>query len=391
MPEAAVQRVLIVSGGSPAAGCPSGSPRRRRGRPRRPRRGLGASATASRSRATHLRRSTPSGSTTGSPSGASRLASCGWSADGHVIWRSHARDGGPDCRHHGRLRGDLADILVAGRQAGVDVRLGTTVTLSRTKRPCGDAVQRHHRDRRPAGRRRRRPLEGARDDRYRGPAEATVAWASGARWPKRPAEITVPSSTSAGRSTRPATPPSSKTSLRFLFEENLDRSFVGDGAEAPAQGAHPRVQRHLGQYVTPRRRHDRQLHGSRRSASTPRVPAPLDHHRDAAHAWPPLIAQGAAMCAEDAVILAEMLTSGPGCGGRGAAGVHGASLPAREDGAGQQPDVGRVGDPPGDAGCRPRPDHGPDPSARWPRPPDACCARTTVSRTPASTGSSTGG
>ncbi len=31
---------------------------------------------------------------------------------------------------------------------------------------------------------------------------------------------------------------------------------------------------------------------------------------DAAHACPPLIAQGAAMCAEDAVILAEMLTSG---------------------------------------------------------------------------------
>ena len=31
---------------------------------------------------------------------------------------------------------------------------------------------------------------------------------------------------------------------------------------------------------------------------------------DAAHACPPLIAQGAAMCAEDAVILGEMLTSG---------------------------------------------------------------------------------
>jgi 2-polyprenyl-6-methoxyphenol hydroxylase-like FAD-dependent oxidoreductase len=33
---------------------------------------------------------------------------------------------------------------------------------------------------------------------------------------------------------------------------------------------------------------------------------------DAAHACPPLIAQGAAMCAEDAVVLAEMLTSGDG-------------------------------------------------------------------------------
>ena len=31
---------------------------------------------------------------------------------------------------------------------------------------------------------------------------------------------------------------------------------------------------------------------------------------DAAHACPPLIAQGAAMCAEDAVVLAEELTSG---------------------------------------------------------------------------------
>ncbi len=33
---------------------------------------------------------------------------------------------------------------------------------------------------------------------------------------------------------------------------------------------------------------------------------------DAAHACPPLIAQGAAMCAEDAVVLAELVTSGPG-------------------------------------------------------------------------------
>jgi 2-polyprenyl-6-methoxyphenol hydroxylase-like FAD-dependent oxidoreductase len=33
---------------------------------------------------------------------------------------------------------------------------------------------------------------------------------------------------------------------------------------------------------------------------------------DAAHACPPLIAQGAAMCAEDAVVLAESLTSGDG-------------------------------------------------------------------------------
>jgi 2-polyprenyl-6-methoxyphenol hydroxylase-like FAD-dependent oxidoreductase len=31
---------------------------------------------------------------------------------------------------------------------------------------------------------------------------------------------------------------------------------------------------------------------------------------DAAHACPPLIAQGAAMCAEDAVVLAELVTSG---------------------------------------------------------------------------------
>jgi 2-polyprenyl-6-methoxyphenol hydroxylase-like FAD-dependent oxidoreductase len=32
---------------------------------------------------------------------------------------------------------------------------------------------------------------------------------------------------------------------------------------------------------------------------------------DAAHACPPLIAQGAAMCAEDAVVLAELVTSQP--------------------------------------------------------------------------------
>lgn len=33
---------------------------------------------------------------------------------------------------------------------------------------------------------------------------------------------------------------------------------------------------------------------------------------DAAHACPPLIAQGAAMCAEDAVVLAELVTSADG-------------------------------------------------------------------------------
>ena len=72
---------------------------------------------------------------------------------------------------------------------------------------------------------------------------------------------------------------------------------------------------------------------------------------DAAHACPPLIAQGAAMCAEDAVVLAEMLTSGDGVDE--VLPVHGAPLPAREDGARQLPPARRVGDPPRDPGADP--------------------------------------
>ena len=65
----------------------------------------------------------------------------------------------------GAVRGDIADILAEEVvEAGVDVRLGTTVTAIDDH---GDSVTAtlsdgSDRDRRPAGRRRRHPLEGPR-------------------------------------------------------------------------------------------------------------------------------------------------------------------------------------------------------------------------------------
>ena len=86
---------------------------------------------------------------------------------------------------------------------------------------------------------------------------------------------------------------------------------------------------------------------------------------DAAHACPPLIAQGAAMCAEDAVVLAELVTGDQPAGDR-AARVHG---PPDGPGRARRPQLdapGPLGDGPGAAhrGGR-RPHHELDP--RLPR------------------------
>ena len=110
------------------------------------------------------------------------------------------------------------------------------------------------------------------------------------------------------------TPISDDLCYAFLLEENLDRSFVGEGPNgARAQGARPGLRRHLGRRCAT-------AWPTTRSSTTQWIEAicvdsPWHRGRtiiigDAAHACPPLIAQGAAMCAEDAVVLAEMLTSG---------------------------------------------------------------------------------
>ena len=86
-------------------------------------------------------------------------------ADGHVIAEIPTPPmGGPDLPGTmGAVRGDIADILADEVvKAGVDVRLGTTITEidDRGDSVVGDALRRQHRDRRPGGRRGRHPLQG---------------------------------------------------------------------------------------------------------------------------------------------------------------------------------------------------------------------------------------
>ena len=191
------------------------------------------------------------------------------------------------------------------------------------------------------------------------------------------------------------TPISDDLCYAFLLEENLDRSFVGEGPNGALLKERGQGYGGIWGQVRDSLADDAVVNYQWIEAIC--VDSPWHRGRtiiigDAAHACPPLIAQGAAMCAEDAVVLAEMLTSRRQGRGR-AAGVHGAPLPAREDGARQQPHPRRVGDPPGDPGRRPRPDHGPD---------AGCAGRAGLmaaavgwsaraSRRLGSTGSSTGG
>ena len=361
-------------------------------------------ATASRSRATRSRRSTRSGIY-------DRLAERGFpfshlrmkTADGHVIAEIPTPPmGGPDLPGTmGAVRGDIADILAEEVvEAGVDVRLGTTrhrastTTATRSTATLSDGTPG---DRRPARRRRRHPLQGPRDDRHRDRAapgrhghlahRRQAARRDGLlrallRRPEVQGRLHARSpTTSATRSCsrRTSTAPSSARAPTARCSRSAARGTAASGARCATASPTTRSST---------------TSGSRRSAST----QPWYRGRtiiigDAAHACPPLIAQGAAMCAEDAVVLAEMLTSGDERRGR-AAGVHGAPLPAREDGARQQPHRS----PSGRSTRRPpaptRPDHGPDPGragrARLMALPLLGRGRAASTR-PGSTGSSTGG
>jgi 2-polyprenyl-6-methoxyphenol hydroxylase-like FAD-dependent oxidoreductase len=109
------------------------------------------------------------------------------------------------------------------------------------------------------------------------------------------------------------TPISDDLCYAFLLEGNLDRSFVG---EHP----HGKILKERGQgyggvwgQVRDSLADDAIVNYQYIEAIL--VDDPWFRGRsivigDAAHACPPLIAQGAAMCAEDAVVLAEMLTGG---------------------------------------------------------------------------------
>ena len=159
------------------------------------------------------------------------------------------------------------------------------------------------------------------------------------------------------------TPISEDLCYAFLLEENLDRSFVGEGPNGALLKERGQGYGGIWGQVRDSLADDAIVNYQWIEAIC--VDSPWHRGRsiiigDAAHACPPLIAQGAAMCAEDAVILAEMLTSGD---------TVDDVLPAFMER--RFPRVKMVLDNsltlaeweihPETAGRRPGPDHGPDP------------------------------
>ena len=175
------------------------------------------------------------------------------SPDGHVIMEIPTPPmGGPDLPGTmGALRGDLADILADEVvKAGVDVRLGTTidsiedhgdsvvtVTLSDGSTETVDLLVGADGIRSKV-----RGMIGIEDQ----PKPVGMGiWRTVA---KRPAEMDCSELYFGGPKYKAGyTPISEDLCYAFLLEENLDRSFVGEGAtRRRAQGARPGVRRHLG-------------------------------------------------------------------------------------------------------------------------------------------------
>lgn len=239
-------------------------------------------------------------------------------ADGQVLAEIAAPPmGGPGLPGTlGATRGHLADVLADEVvRAGVDVRLGTTlvaiddhaeqvtVTLSDGSTQTVDL------------------LVGA--DGIRSTVRSMIGieeqprpvgmgiWRTVAR---RPAAMDCSELYFGGPKFKAGyTPISEELCYAFLLEENLDRSYVGEGprgAELKERG-----QGYGGLWGEIRDGLADDAIVNYQWIETICVDSPWYRGRtivigDAVHACPPLIAQGAAMCAEDAVVLAEMLTSG---------------------------------------------------------------------------------
>jgi len=111
------------------------------------------------------------------------------------------------------------------------------------------------------------------------------------------------------------TPISDDLCYAFLLEGNLDRSYVGEHPNGAVLKEHSQGYGGVWGEVRDSLADDAVVNYQYIEAIL--VEDPWYRGRsivigDAAHACPPLIAQGAAMCAEDAVVLAEMLTGGDG-------------------------------------------------------------------------------
>ena len=241
-------------------------------------------------------------------------------ADGHVIAEIPAPPmGGQDLPPTmGAVRGDIADILaVEVVKAGVDVRLGTTITAIQDD---GDSVTATLSD---GSTETVDLLVGA--DGIRSKVRSMIGietephhvgmgiWRTVA---KRPAEMECSELYYGGPKYKAGyTPISDDLCYAFLLEEDLDRSFVGEGPNGALLKEHGQGYGGIWGQVRDSLADDAIVNYQWIEAIC--VEEPWFRGRsiiigDAAHACPPLIAQGAAMCAEDAVVLAEMLTSGDG-------------------------------------------------------------------------------
>ena len=239
-------------------------------------------------------------------------------ADGHVIAEIPTPPmGGPDLPGTmGAVRGDIADILAEElATAGVDLRLGTTVESIEDH---GDSVTVTLAD---GSTETVDLLVGA--DGIRSKVRSMIGidtqphpvgmgiWRTVA---KRPPEMDCSELYFGGPKYKAGyTPISEDLCYAFLLEENLDRSFIGEGPNGALLKERGQGYGGIWGEVRDSLADDAIVNYAWIEAIC--VDSPWHRGRtiiigDAAHACPPLIAQGAAMCAEDGVILAEMLTGG---------------------------------------------------------------------------------
>jgi 2-polyprenyl-6-methoxyphenol hydroxylase-like FAD-dependent oxidoreductase len=240
------------------------------------------------------------------------------SADGHVIAEipTPPMGGAQVPPTMGAVRADVADVLAEEVvAAGVDVRLATTVTAIDDH---GDAVTATLSD---GSAQTVDLLVGA--DGIRSQVRRMLGidveprpvgmgiWRVVAR---RPAGMECSELYYGGPKYKAGyTPISDELCYAFLLEENLDRSYVGEHPNGAVLKEHGQGYGGIWGEVRDSLADDAVV--NYQWIESVRVEDPWYRGRaivigDAAHACPPLIAQGAAMCAEDAVVLAELLTAG---------------------------------------------------------------------------------
>jgi 2-polyprenyl-6-methoxyphenol hydroxylase-like FAD-dependent oxidoreductase len=240
--------------------------------------------------------------------------------DGHVMAEIPAPPMGGDQvpPTMGAVRADLADILAtAVVEAGVDVRLGRTVTAIEDH---GDSVTATLSDGSTETVDLLVGADGIRSQVRRmigietEPQQVGMGiWRTVAT---RPPEMECSELYYGGPKYKAGyTPISEDLCYAFLIEENLDRSLVGEHANGKLLKEHGEGYGGIWGQVRDSLADDAVVNYQYIESIC--VESPWYRGRtviigDAAHACPPLIAQGAAMCAEDAVVLAEMLTGGDG-------------------------------------------------------------------------------